>query len=173
MDLKYINYIYNDIMELKNIPADIFFNYIHKTNKIILVKDPKHSIDYYHYTLWLIDQNIKNILYLKKEHITDIISFISSIKNKNLFDNEKLYITYPPTRNSFHLHIVPQNYISYRPKEELYSLEEILDNFKNIEKINDINNQAQHLGLKFNVGVLIVYNINEIKNIKNIIKEKI
>ena len=32
-------------MELKNIPADIFFNYIHKTNKIV-VKDPKHSIDY-------------------------------------------------------------------------------------------------------------------------------
>jgi hypothetical protein len=161
-------------MNFKDQPTDIFSNNITKNEKLILVKDPKHTKSCYHYTIWLIDKNIKNILYLKDNHINDIKSFIGHIKTKKLFDNEKMYFTYPPSHCGFHVHILPKTYISHRHKEEIYYFEEVSRNFDNIEKINKINSQkktADRLESKFKIGLLIINNMNKIHNIKTIIHD--
>jgi hypothetical protein len=155
-------------------PHDIFDKFILKDNNYILVEDPKHSHNNYHYTIWSINKDLKNILYIKEENKREIDNFLKEVKKMNLFQDEQIYFTFPPSYNCLHLHILPQNYISHRPKEELYSWTEVTNNFKNIEKINNINTQkknANHLVLKFNIGLIIIDNIDNIKIIKDIIKE--
>ena len=83
-----------------------------------------------------------------------------------------MYFTYPPTHNRLHLHIVPREYISYRPIEELYIYDE---NFRdNILKIRDINRekaQAERLSLKFKIGVIELINIENIDKIQSLRQE--
>ena len=108
----------------KTIPSDIFKKYIYKDENVILVKDPKHSNDTFHYTIWDIT-GTENIKCITKKTINNIKECIwKVINNNNLFDINKIqtYFTYPPTHNRLHLHIVPDYYISYRPLEELYHL---------------------------------------------------
>ena len=110
----------------KKIPEDVYYNYIYKNDKCILVKDPKHYDVLFHYTIWYLE-DINNILCIRKEDIINIKAFLEEIKVLNLFDNEKKYFTYPPTHDILHLHIVPSNYISYRRSEELVSWDYIKD----------------------------------------------
>ena len=82
-----------------------------------------------------------------------------------------MYFTYKPTHNRIHLHIVPNDYISYRPLSELYNYDYIDNIFENIKTIRYINNQIRlsiHLDLNFNVGVVKIENINNIQQLENI-----
>jgi len=45
----------------RKIPKDVYYNYIYKNDKCILVKDPKHSDVFFHYTIWYLE-DIKNIM---------------------------------------------------------------------------------------------------------------
>jgi hypothetical protein len=159
---------------IKNIPPDIFTKYIYRNDNFILVEDPKHSIEMFHYTIWCVT-DIQNISFIKKEDIIKLKGFIEKIKEMNLFDinKTKTYFTYPPTHNRLHLHIVPEYYISYRPLEELYHFNEIEDIYENIQKINCVNRQKTNsisLQLKYKIGLIYlknIKNINKINNIKN------
>lgn len=51
------------------VPLDIYINYLYSNNNFILVKDPKHTLNDFHYTIWS-KNNIKNFTEL-------------SIKDKN------------------------------------------------------------------------------------------
>jgi hypothetical protein len=142
---------------MKGIPIDVFENYIDKDEYFILVKDPKHNNDVFHYTIWSI-KDIKDIFELTPEIITRLDTFINDIKSKNYFKDEKMYFTYPPTHDRLHIHIVPYNYISYRPNEELYNCDDIHTSLKTINIINSINRDKQ-LSIKYelyyDVGVVV------------------
>lgn len=159
-----------------NIPNDIYTNYLYKNKDYVLIKDPKHTNESYHYTIWNLKE-IKDITYLNNEIIKEINNFIIEIKILDLFENEKIYICYPPTKNRLHLHIVPKTYISYRPLEELYNWNNIDNIMENITKINYINKQTQnsnHLDLKFNICIVTIKNIENIYKLEDIIlKQKI
>ena len=47
---------------MKRIPYDIFINFIYKDENYILVKDPKHTDNVFHYTIWCLNENMNNIL---------------------------------------------------------------------------------------------------------------
>ena len=48
---------------MSKIPNDVFEKYIYKDSNFILVEDPKHSQNSFHYTIWSI-REIKNIYYI-------------------------------------------------------------------------------------------------------------
>ena len=157
----------------KNIPEDVFTRYIYKDSNFILVEDPKHTQNSFHYTIWSI-REIKNILYLCENDLENLKLFIKKIQKNNLFCQEKMYFTYPPTHNHLHLHIVPENYTSYRKLDELYNFDEIYNYYDNIKKINNINSQKNNsvkLRLRFNIGLFVLEDIEKIHEIKDI-KEK-
>jgi len=152
------------------IPFDIFQENIYENDNFILVQDPKHTSDVFHYTIWCL-LDIENILYINANFVEKLKLFIEEVKNLNLFKNEKMYFTYKPTHNRVHLHIVPNNYISYRPLNELYDYENIDLIYENIKTINYINSQIKlsaHLDLNFDIGVIKLENIKNIKEIENI-----
>jgi len=156
---------------LKNIPLDVFTNYLYKNTKFILVKDVKHTDNTFHYTIWFI-KDIKNIYDLTPDIIIDLTAFIKEIKIKKIFENEKMFFTYPPDINRAHLHILPKNYISPRPLNELYNFYDINDILINITIIKTINHN-KILSLKFDlyyeIGVVILKDNNNIlENIKKI-----
>ena len=155
------------------IPEDVFINYLYKDEHFILVKDPKHSTENYHYTIWCL-HNISNILKINKNCINYLSQFINNIKKLNLFRNEKKYFTYPPTHNRLHLHIVPDNYVSHRPLDNLYYINDIDCIYENIKKINSVNiqkNNSLSLQLKFKIGLIYLKNVKNIQKI-DIIKRK-
>jgi hypothetical protein len=110
---------------MKGMPDDVFSNYICKDENYVLVKDPKHNDDYFHYTIWCLNENMNDINDLTNEEINKMDKFIKKIKEKNYFNNEKMYFTYPPTHIRLHLHIVSKHYISYRSVNELFFYDEI------------------------------------------------
>ena len=63
---------------LKNIPLDVFTNYLYKNSKFILVKDVKHTDNTFHYTIWFI-KDIKNIYDLTPDIIIDLTAFIKEM----------------------------------------------------------------------------------------------
>ena len=65
----------------KKIPEDVYYNYIYKNDKCILVKDPKHSDIFFNYTIWYLE-DIKNILFIRKEDIINIEAFFR--RNKSI-----------------------------------------------------------------------------------------
>lgn len=159
---------------MNKIPNDVFEKYIYKDSNFILVEDPKHSQNSFHYTIWSI-REIKNILYLGKNDTENLKLFIKKIKKMNLFCQEKMYFTYPPTHNHVHLHIVPENYISYRNLDELYNFDEIYNYYDNIKKINSVNNQKNNsvrLGLRFNIGLFVLEDVKMIKEISDLKKKE-
>lgn len=109
---------------MKGIPDDVFINYIYKDDNYVLVKDPKHNDNTFHFTIWSLKENMNDINDLTQDEIKYLDNFIKKIKLLNLFSNEKMYFTYPPTHNRLHLHILPKYYVSYRPLKELFSYEE-------------------------------------------------
>ena len=110
---------------MKDIPADVFINYIYKDENYVLVKDPKHTDNIFHFTIWSLKENMKDINDLTVQEIICLDNFINKIKEFNYFNNEKMYFTYPPTHNRLHLHILPKKYVSYRPLNELFNYKEI------------------------------------------------
>ncbi len=156
----------------RDIPFDVFDNNLFSDENYLIVKDPKHSNDCYHYTIWC-KNKIINIIDLNSNEIENLKKFIYEIEKLNLYINEKKYFTYPPTRDRLHLHIVPKDYISYRPYNELYDFDEIDLIFKNIEFIKNINKQKENsikLELRFNIGIIVLTNFNNLEKI-NLIKE--
>ena len=165
---------------MNNYPKDIDNNYIYKDNHFIIVKDPKHSDKYFHYTVWAIE-NIHNIYNITKNFIINLNNFIICIKNnkyfKNTLNNSLMYFTYIPTHNRIHLHIVSHDYVSYRNINELYyysDIENIYNNIKLIQKIKKEKQNSINLNLKFVIGIIIltninnIYKLNKIKNDNNI-----
>lgn len=117
---------------MKGLPEDVLINYIFKDDNYVLVKDPKHNDTMFHFTIWSLKENMNDINDLTIEEIKFLDNFIKKIKLLNLFSNEKIYFTYPPTHNRLHLHILPKNYVSYRPLNELFLYKDIyniLNNF--------------------------------------------
>jgi len=110
------------------VPPDVFETYLYRNSKFILVKDVKHTPSTFHYTIWYVEQYIRDIFELTPEVFSDFKKFIEEIKFLCLFENERMYFTYPPTIHSIHLHILPITYISHRPLNEQY-------NFNDIHKI--------------------------------------
>ena len=154
-------------------PNDVFTNYIHKDSNFILVKDPKHSSTSFHFTIWSVHE-IETIKDVNEKIIKNLEIFIKIVKKLNLYKNEKIYFTYPPTHNRLHCHIVPNMYISYRPEDELYNFCLINKILQNIKIINDSNTQklnASKLELKFDIGIVILQNFDslilKIKKIKH------
>jgi hypothetical protein len=143
---------------MKDIPSDVFENYIEKSEHFILVKDPKHNNNTFHYTIWSIE-DIKDIFELTMEIITKLDQFINKIKNLNYYKDEKMYFTYPPTHSRVHLHIVPNNYISYRSPNDLYNYADIHTILTNITTINTINHNkslSTKYNLLYDIGVVVV-----------------
>ena len=97
--------------------------YIYKNEKCILVQDPKHNSEFFHYTIWYIKEHIKDIYSITPIVINDLKEFIEEIKILDLFKNEKMFFTYPPNINSLHLHVLSYDYISHRPLNELFLFE--------------------------------------------------
>ena len=121
---------------MNNLPEDVIINNLYKNDEFAICIDPKHSEESYHYTIWYL-QELKNISKITENIIDNLDNFIKIIQGKNIFSGEKMYFTFPPTHNRLHLHIVPKNYISYRPLNEIYLYNK---DFKdNINKINKIN----------------------------------
>lgn len=140
------------------LPEDVLIDYIYKNDDFILVKDPKHNSVCFHYVIWstlLID----NILNIDEIFCEKLRKFIINIKTLKLFVNEKMYFTYPPTINRIHLHIVPFDYISYRPLRELYffkNINGILNNVRLIKNINEDKIKSLKYDLWYEIGVVIM-----------------
>ncbi len=110
---------------MKGLPEDVLIDYIYKDDNYVLVKDVKHTDKIFHYTIWSLDENMKDINNLNTINIFYLDEFIQKIKNNNYFNNEKMYFTYPPTHSRLHLHILPIDYVSYRPLCELFNYQQI------------------------------------------------
>ena len=152
---------------IKNIPDDVFTTNIFANDNFILVIDPKHTNDSFHYTIWCIN-DIETIYDITEQYINNLQNFINLIKKMNLFTNEKIYFSFPPTYNRLHLHIVPKEYISYRPNDQLYYFDDIDQIYQNIQKIKYINQQkdlSRRLDSKFEIGVYIMNNLENINQI--------
>lgn len=147
---------------MNSFPLDVLENYLYKNDTFVICLDPKHTAETFHYTIWCFD-DIKNITEINNNFIDKLDIFLNIIKEKNIYNNEKMYFTYPPTHNRLHLHIVPKKYISYRPLNELYLYnDDFKDNIMKIIKINGEKYQANRLTLKFKIGIVIINNINNI-----------
>lgn len=121
----------NTIYYIMNaIPNDVFERYIYKNENCILLQDPKHNSEAFHYTIWYIKEHIKDIYSITPEVMKLLKEFIEEIKQLELFKNEKMYFTYPPNINSLHLHILPYDYISHRPSNELFLFEDIYNMYQ-------------------------------------------
>jgi hypothetical protein len=156
----------------RNIPSDVFDNYLFADENYLIVKDPKHTNEYYHYTIWS-KNNITNINDMNNDSFENLKKFVGEVTKLNLFINEKKYFTYPPTRDRLHLHIVPKDYISHRPINELYNFEEFDQIVINLEFIYNINKQKENsikLELQFNIGIIVLTNFYNLEKI-NLIKE--
>lgn len=156
---------------MNNLPDDVITNNLFKNDLFAICVDPKHSEQSYHYTIWALNE-IKDISEISENIIDRLDDFIKIIQEKNIFTGEKMYFTFPPTHKRFHLHIVPENYISYRPLDELYLYnKDFKDNINKINKINKEKINANRLELRFNIGVIIISDINKIYILSEI-KEK-
>ena len=156
----------------RDIPYDVFDNYLFADENYLIVKDPKHSNQCYHYTIWS-KNKITDITNLNMNDVENLKNFINEVTKLNLFINEKKYFTYPPTHNRLHLHIVPKDFVSYRSLNELYYFEELDQIFINIRLIHNINKQKENsinLELRFNIGIIVLTNIFNLEKI-NLIKE--
>ena len=153
---------------MKNLPPDVISNNLYKNDIFALCIDPKHTIKNYHYTIWCLE-DIEDISKITEDIIYKLDNFIKIIQKKNFYDNEKMYFTYPPTHKRVHLHIVPENYISYRPLNELYIYNNVFkDNIYKINKINKEKVTANKLELRFNIGIIILSDINKITTLSEI-----
>ena len=165
---------------MNTFPEDVLSKYIYKDDSFIIVEDPKSSKEYFHYTIWSIE-NIETIFNISKKCIIDLNSFLKDIKKldyfKNILNNALIYFTYIPTYYRLHLHIVPNNYISHRDLNELYYFSDIENIYNNINLVKKINTEKQnsiHLNLKFKIGIIIlknhtnIYKLNDIKYINDI-----
>jgi len=161
---------------MNTFPEDVLSKYIYKDDNFIIVEDPKNSKEYFHYTIWSIE-NIETIFNISEKCIINLNSFLKDIKEldyfKNILNNTLIYFTYIPTYYRLHLHIVPDNYISHRDINELYYFSDIENIYKNINIVKKINTEKQnsiHLNLKFKIGIIIlknhknIYKLNEIKH---------
>jgi hypothetical protein len=156
---------------MNNLPEDVIINNLYKNDEFAICIDPKHSEESYHYTIWYL-QELKNISKITENIIDNLDNFIKIIQGKNIFSGEKMYFTFPPTHNRLHLHIVPKNYISYRPLNEIYLYnKDFKDNINKINKINKKKINANRLDVRFNIGIIIISDINKI-NVLSEIKEK-
>jgi hypothetical protein len=150
---------------MNNLPEDVITNHLYKNDLFAICVDPKHSEQSYHYTIWALNE-IKDISEISENIIDRLDDFIKIIQEK------KMYFTFPPTHNRLHLHIVPENYISYRPLNEIYLYnKDFKDNINKINKINKEKINANRLELRFNIGLIIISDINKIAILSEI-KEK-
>ena len=156
---------------MNNLPDDVITKNLFKNDLFAICVDPKHSGQSYHYTIWALNE-IKDISEISENIIHRLDDFIKIIQENNIFTGEKMYFTFPPTHKRLHLHIVPENYISYRSLDELYLYnKDFKDNINKINKINKEKINASRLELRFNIGVIIISDINKI-SILSEIKEK-
>ena len=150
---------------IPGLPQDAIDNNLYYDESFLICVDPKHTDKLFHYTIWCL-RDIKDIRSITPDIIECLDRFIAILKTRHIYTGEKMYFTYPPTHNRLHLHIVPIEYISYRPIEELYIYD---DNFRdNILKIRDINRekaQADRLSLKFKIGAIELINVENIDKI--------
>ena len=145
-----------------SLPVDVLKNHLYKNETFVMCIDPRHTAESFHYAIWCLD-DIKNITEINQNLIDKLDIFLNIIKEKNIYNNEKIYFTYPPTHNRLHLHIVPSKYISHRPLNELYLYNDnFKDNIMKIIKVNEEKAKAQWLTLRFNIGIVIINNINNI-----------
>jgi len=155
---------------MKAIPEDVFINYLYKNENFILVKDPKHNDEFFHYTIWSIER-LNDILNITQKYMTNLKIFLDNIEQFDYFKNEMKYFTYIPTHNIIHLHIVANNYISYRKLYEIYNYNDIDNIYKNINLIKKVNIEKQNsinLNLKFKIGIIILKNIDNIYQLDKI-----
>lgn len=156
------------------IPKDVYNKNMFRDKNFILVKDPKHSNENFHFTIWCID-NIVDISEINQICINNLKNFIEKIKKLELFTEEKMYFCYPPTFNRLHLHIVKNNYISYRPLNELYYFDDINNININLEKVK-IANKVKTKDPRIRIGIIVINNIYLIRDsekVKSIIYESI
>ena len=157
-----------NIHPCKEVPADVFTDYLYRDSNFILVKDPKHNEDYFHYTIWSLN-GISTIFDITK--IDNLRRMVNKVEKMDIFSNEKKYFTFPPTRNGLHLHIVPNDYVSYRPRDELYDYNDLDNIMKNIQKVKTINKQKKLslvLDLEFRIGVIIIKDIYKIHTLETV-----
>jgi len=153
---------------MNHLPKDIITNNLYKNDEFAICIDPKHSVENYHYTIWALKE-IKDITEITENIIDKLDNFIKIIQEQNFYKNQKTYFTFPPTHNRLHLHIVPENYISYRPLNELYLYnKDFKDNINKINKINNEKKNANRLDLRFNIGIIIISDINKITTLSEI-----
>ena len=110
---------------MSEIPQDVFIDFIYKDENYVLVKDQKHNNINFHFTIWCLNKNMNDINDLTIQEIKYLDNFIKKIRELNIFSNEKMYFTYPPTHLRLHLHILPKSYVSYRNVNELFSYNDI------------------------------------------------
>ena len=80
----------------KGVPADIFTDYLYRDSDFILVKDPKHNEDYFHYTIWSLN-GISTIFDMTRIDINDLKRMINKVdKNFDRFDPilDRLFIIF-------------------------------------------------------------------------------
>ena len=153
---------------MNNLPDDVITNNLFKNDLFVICLDPKHSGQSYHYTIWALNE-IKDISEISENIIHRLDDFIKILQQKKIFTRKKMYFTFPPTHNRLHLHIVPENYISYRPLNEIYLYnKDFKDNINKINKINKEKINANRLELRFNIGLIIINDINKISIISEI-----
>ena len=153
---------------MKSLPLDVITNNLYKNHHFAICIDPKHTIKNYHYTIWCLE-DIEDITKITEDIIDKLDNFIRIIQEQNFYDNEKMYFCYPPVFKRLHLHIVNNDYISYRPLNEVYIYNNVFkDNLYKINKINKEKVDANRLELRFNIGIIILSDINKITTLAEI-----
>lgn len=97
---------------------------IYEDNNYIVVHDIKHTNKSYHYTAWY-KHNYKSLLDIKKKDLIDIENVIKNIK---LLSEPHIYIHFPPSIWSLHIHFVERNHIFTVSQNVIHKIKDIINN---------------------------------------------
>lgn len=121
---------------------------LYQDNNYILVIDPKHNSENYHYTAWY-KKDIRSLLELRKKDIFEIKYLIKNIKYSNLVPEDcEIYIHFPPNFWRLHIHFVNKTFydIHKNTNNQTYLVKDILSNLSKNE-----NYYRQNVNIKANL----------------------
>ena len=97
----------------------------------VVVEDKLHNKKSYHYTAW-IKKDVRSIIEINKEIIDQIKEIINILIDRNIIQsNHYAFIHFPPNFWRLHVHIVENNHIFEAPNNEIFHIQDIINNYEN------------------------------------------